>query len=63
MQLIIQAALDPGIASRARRGGICQRSYWIPGSWNLGMVYTDDILFPDPRQESNGAGQYQESHR
>ena len=25
-----------------------QRSYWIPGSWNLRMVYTDDILFPDP---------------
>ena len=24
------------------------RSYWIPGSWNLRMVYTDDILFPDP---------------
>src|SRR5262249_9797737 len=25
-----------------------RRSYWIPGSWNLRMVYTDDILFPDP---------------
>ena len=25
------------------------RSYWIPGSWNLRMVYTDDILFPDPQ--------------
>jgi hypothetical protein len=32
------------------------RSYWIPGSWNLRMMYTDAIPFPDPRQESNGAG-------
>jgi hypothetical protein len=40
-----------------------ERSYWIPGSWDLRMVYTDDILFPDPRQESNGAGQYHEAHR
>jgi hypothetical protein len=23
--------------------------FWIPGSWNLRMVYTDDILFPDIR--------------
>jgi hypothetical protein len=42
---------------------IGQRSYWIPGSWNLRMVYTDAIPFPDPRQESNRAGQHQESHR
>jgi len=24
------------------------RSYWIPGSWNLRMVYTGDIPFFDP---------------
>jgi hypothetical protein len=24
------------------------RSYWIPGSWNLRMVYTGDIPFYDP---------------
>src|SRR5713101_2809799 len=35
-------------------------SYWIPGSWILRMLYTDDIPCPEPRQESNGAGQYQE---
>src|SRR5712691_8465501 len=23
-------------------------SYWIPGSWNLRMVYTDDIPLPEP---------------
>jgi hypothetical protein len=34
-------------------------SCWIPGSWILRMVYTDDIPCPEPRQESNGAGQYQ----
>jgi hypothetical protein len=42
---------------------ISRRSFWIPGSWNLRMVYTDDISFLDPRQESHVAGQYQESHR
>ena len=39
------------------------RSYWIPGSWHLRMVYTDGIPFHDPSQESNRAGQHQESHR
>src|SRR5712692_3943547 len=39
------------------------RSYWIPGSWNLRMVYTDDIPFLNPSQESTGAGQYQDAHR
>src|SRR5262245_59996800 len=39
------------------------RSYWIPGSWYLRMVYTDAMPFPDPSQESNRAGQHQESHR
>jgi hypothetical protein len=29
-------------------GGFVQRSYWIPGSWNLRMSYTDDIPFPNP---------------
>jgi hypothetical protein len=24
------------------------RSYWIPGSWNLRMSYTDAILFSNP---------------
>jgi hypothetical protein len=24
------------------------RSYWIPGSWNVRMPYTDDILVPNP---------------
>jgi hypothetical protein len=23
-------------------------SYWIPGSWNLRMVYTEDIPCPKP---------------
>jgi hypothetical protein len=32
------------------------RSYWIPGSWHLRMVYTDAIPFHDPSQESNRAG-------
>ncbi len=27
---------------------IYPRSYWIPGSWNLRMVYTDAIPFYDP---------------
>src|SRR2546430_8096276 len=27
---------------------IIHRSYWIPGSWNLRMVYTGDIPFYDP---------------
>src|SRR5216683_2728600 len=36
-------------------------SYWIPGSWNLRMSYTDAIPFPDPGQEANGADQHQES--
>jgi transposase len=27
---------------------IVRRSYWIPGSWNLSMVYTDAIPFYDP---------------
>jgi hypothetical protein len=40
-----------------------KRSSWIPGSWHLRMVYTDDILFHEPSQESNRAGQHQESHR
>ena len=42
---------------------IATRSYWIPGSWHLRMVYTDDILCHDPSQESKRAGQHQESHR
>ena len=32
------------------------RSYWIPGSWHLRMVYTNAIPFHDPSQESNRAG-------
>src|SRR2546422_11330836 len=47
----------------AARGSIERRSYWIPGSWNVRMVYTDAIPCPDPRQESNGADQYQEFDR
>jgi hypothetical protein len=39
------------------------RSYWIPGSWHMRMVYTDGIPFHDPSQESNRAGQHHESHR
>src|SRR5215831_18128739 len=31
-----------------------ERSYWIPGSWNVRMVYTDAIPFYDPCLESNG---------
>src|SRR5262244_1839359 len=36
--------------------GLPQRSYWIPGSWHVRMVYTDGILFHDPSQESDRAG-------
>ena len=32
------------------------RSYWIPGSWYVRMVYTDAIPCHDPSQESNRAG-------
>ena len=39
------------------------RSYWIPGSWHVRMMYTDGIPFHDPSQESDRAGQHQESHR
>jgi hypothetical protein len=35
-----------------------KRSYWIPGSWHLRVVYTDDISCRDPSQESNRAGQH-----
>jgi hypothetical protein len=35
---------------------ISNRSYWIPGSWYLRMVYTNAIPFHDPSQESNRAG-------
>jgi transposase-like protein len=34
------------------------RSYWIPGSWNLRMSYTDEIPFSNPSQEANVAGQH-----
>src|SRR5215510_12401298 len=32
------------------------RSYWIPGSWHVRMVYTDAIPCHDLSQESNRAG-------
>ena len=44
-------------------GASLLRSYWIPGSWHLRTVYTDDIACRDPSQESNRAGQHQESRR
>jgi hypothetical protein len=28
--------------------GLGRRSYWMPGSWDVRMVYTDDILFHGP---------------
>ena len=40
-----------------------QRSSWIPGSWHLRLVYTDDISCRDRSQESNRAGQHQASRR
>src|SRR6266704_2633995 len=41
---------------------VCRRrSYWIPGSWDVRMVYTDDLSCRDLSQESNRAGQHQES--
>src|SRR5262245_33616913 len=42
---------------------IRQRSYWIPGSWHVRMMYTDAIPFHDPSQESDRAGQHSASHR
>ena len=40
-----------------------RRSYWIPGSWHVRMMYTDGIPFHDPSQESDRAGQHHKSHR
>src|SRR5215510_7256918 len=40
-----------------------ERSYWIPGSWHVRMMYTDGIPFHDPSQESDRAGQHHKSHR
>src|SRR5215813_3071620 len=51
------------IASPQKLTPMPPRSSWIPGSWHVRMVYTDDIPFHDPSQESNRAGQHQESHR
>ena len=38
------------------------RSYWIPGSWHVRMMYTDGIPFHDPSEESDRAGQHHEAH-
>ena len=61
--LATPAALDVGFIGEMRFIDTKDfRSYWIPGSWNVRMSYTDDISVPNPWQESNGAGQYQASH-
>jgi hypothetical protein len=48
------------VSDLAQRGigfkSLQERSYWIPGSWHLRMVYTNAIPFHDPSQESNRAG-------
>jgi hypothetical protein len=36
------------VAMRTGVLAIVGRSYWIPGSWNLRMSYTDDIPFSNP---------------
>ena len=44
------SVLTLGQESREMLGEIAkvQRSYWIPGSWNVRMSYTDDISVPNP---------------
>src|SRR5262249_32259687 len=43
----VRVAAAPGVDWREASRN-CSRSYWIPGSWNLRMVYTDDISCRDP---------------
>jgi hypothetical protein len=38
-------ASDPLYASMVLFNYIIQRSYWIPGSWNVRMSYTDEVVF------------------
>jgi len=51
-----RAGLLPLSPLRTARESFPSRSYWIPGSWHLRMVYTNAIPFHDPSQESNRAG-------
>src|SRR5215510_11709837 len=51
------------ISGELPKGTYKGRSYWIPGSWHVRMVYTDGVPFHDPSQGSDRAGQHQESHR
>jgi predicted ATPase len=44
LRLALRSALTPS----DNLGRILARSYWIPGSWNLRMVYTDAIPCPNP---------------
>ena len=53
----MSAVMEPGEVTKVGR------SYWIPGSWNVRMMYTDDLSCRDPSQESNRAGQPQASRR
>jgi hypothetical protein len=52
--------MDRGKAEEAANK---KRSYWIPGSWHLRLVYTHAIPFHDPSQESNRAGEPHEAQR
>src|SRR4029434_5873805 len=55
--------VDRDFCISPRKGIFQRRSYWIPGSWHLRVVYTDDLSGRDPSQESNRAGQHEESRR
>ena len=41
----LQQLKDRGLKVTA---AFSDRSYWIPGSWNVRMSYTDDISVPNP---------------
>jgi hypothetical protein len=51
-----------GAAERDERGAFVGRSYWIPGSWDVRMVYTDDIplsrlkRIPTPADRTQAGG-------
>jgi hypothetical protein len=54
--------LNSGLVVVGSIGDNLRRSYWIPGSWYVRMVYTDGIPFHDPSEESDRAGQHHEAH-
>jgi hypothetical protein len=45
---VITPAMEQAIMDGFERVAFAGRSYWIPGSWNVRMSYTDDISVPNP---------------